>query len=224
MVRSPTLANHLSHETDGILFPKPMSIRMMTRVWDDKTITSATERLVLLALADYSNDDGKSWPSIARIAERSLITERALYRVLARLKAAGKVAIQSGAEDHRTNVYTLTLTNGIGYPDPKSPYPDPPVRDTLTLDTKIPDSRVTPTVRNRQRTVRGEGIPRFLVDKENLTTTEKISLEKSIARGNKRLTELKCNSPYPSGSSELLEMKWLRQVIREMQDKLGLPV
>jgi len=107
-----------------------MSIRMMALVWEDKSVTSPIERLVLLALADYSNDEGQSWPSIPRVAERGLVTQRALYRVLARLKAAGKLTIKSGGGKHKTNVYTLTLGQGIA-------------RVTLTGDTQNPDPGYT---------------------------------------------------------------------------------
>lgn len=89
----------------------------MTRVWDDETITSPVERLVLLALADYSNDECRSWPSIARVAQRSLVSERTLYRILSKLKESGKITIESGGGKHQTNVYTITLTNGHPNPD-----------------------------------------------------------------------------------------------------------
>jgi len=83
---------------------------MMSIVWDDETTTSQSERLVLLSLADHTNDDGTCWPSISRIAKKSLLSERSLYRVLSSLKKQGKLEIVSGGGKHRTNTYRITLT------------------------------------------------------------------------------------------------------------------
>mgnify|MGYP000141283017 CR=1 FL=1 len=58
-----------------------MSIRLMSLVWD--TDLPQTEKLVLLALADWSNDDGVSWPKQSTIAQRcSLTSERSVRRLI----------------------------------------------------------------------------------------------------------------------------------------------
>jgi len=43
----------------------------MSDVWADAAITNQSELLVLLAIADYANDEGEAWPSIESIATKS---------------------------------------------------------------------------------------------------------------------------------------------------------
>lgn len=59
----------------------------MTAAWSLKL--SSTDKLVLLALADWSNDDGLCWPSMAQLAEKSGLTGRAIRTSIGRLKEAG---------------------------------------------------------------------------------------------------------------------------------------
>ena len=61
-----------------------MSIRIMSRIWDVGPLGSA-ETMVLLALADYCNDDGECWPSMASIARKARMTERGVQKIMARL-------------------------------------------------------------------------------------------------------------------------------------------
>ena len=75
-----------------------MSIKLMTKVWE-RTDVSSTQKLVLLALADWANDDGLCWPSIARLATKSSLGTRAIQnairsmeemRLIEREEVAGK--------------------------------------------------------------------------------------------------------------------------------------
>lgn len=74
-----------------------MSIAVMTWVWTTSP-TSSNERLVLLALADAcSRDDGTGcWPSVATIARKAAVSDRAVRRVIARLQADGHLIVHRG--------------------------------------------------------------------------------------------------------------------------------
>ena len=50
-----------------------MSVKIMALVWD-RTDLSQSETLVLLALADRADEQGRCWPSIDGIAERARVT------------------------------------------------------------------------------------------------------------------------------------------------------
>ncbi len=50
-----------------------MSILMMSKVWALENLEPA-EKLVLLAVADFANDDGIAWPSIPTLARNPLIS------------------------------------------------------------------------------------------------------------------------------------------------------
>lgn len=47
------------------------------------------DKLVLLALADWSNDDGHCWPSIKQLCRKSSMSERSVQRSIARLVELG---------------------------------------------------------------------------------------------------------------------------------------
>jgi len=63
-----------------------MSIRIMSQIWDDAP-AEGNALLVLLALSDFSNDDGWCWPSVATIARKARISERGARGILRRLEA-----------------------------------------------------------------------------------------------------------------------------------------
>jgi len=110
-----------------------MSIKIMSQVWecgpDDRG-----ELLVMLALADFADDRGRCWPSIATIARRARMTPRSAQRILRKLEANGSVQISTGSARSGCNQYTIT-------PDTVSP------RHSVTSDahvTHTPDASVTP--------------------------------------------------------------------------------
>jgi DNA-binding IscR family transcriptional regulator len=53
----------------------------MSAVWDRDDLSS-TQKLVLLALADWANDEGLCWPSISRLAEKASLTGRAVQKTI----------------------------------------------------------------------------------------------------------------------------------------------
>ena len=56
-----------------------MCIRIMTRVWDEGPSDRA-ELLVLLALADFADENGYCWPSIATISAKVRIPRHPAIR------------------------------------------------------------------------------------------------------------------------------------------------
>lgn len=71
-------------------FYPAMSIKLMSRVWDE-TRFKGTELLVLLCLADHANDEGICWPSYEKLALRARCSRRQAIRCLISLKAEGWV-------------------------------------------------------------------------------------------------------------------------------------
>lgn len=83
-----------------------MSIRIMSRCWDHTTVTG-THLLLLLALADFANDAGVCWPSLARLAQRTRISERQVQRGIANLAQAGEVLAKTVRGRGRHNLYLI---------------------------------------------------------------------------------------------------------------------
>lgn len=67
----------------------------MSAVWDNAP-TNGSELLLLLALADYADDEGWCWPTIPALAKKSRMTERGTYQVLASLRDSGMVETVPG--------------------------------------------------------------------------------------------------------------------------------
>jgi Helix-turn-helix domain len=90
-----------------------MSIRVMTAVWDDLRTQAHSELLVLLALADWANDDGYCWPTICALASKARLSERAVQQILGRLTATGRIRRFQGGGRGRSNRYqVVTARNG----------------------------------------------------------------------------------------------------------------
>lgn len=75
----------------------------MTAVWPLRL--SAFDKLVLLALADISDDEGRCFPSMRTLTEKCGMDERTVQRSLKRLQGDGYVDRQM--RDGRSTVYTV---------------------------------------------------------------------------------------------------------------------
>ena len=69
-----------------------MSIRLMNIAWESEM--SGNDKLVLLALADWANDDGYCWPSIPKLCFKTRASERTVQSIIKRLVDAGHVTRQ----------------------------------------------------------------------------------------------------------------------------------
>jgi hypothetical protein len=108
-----------------------MSIKIMSLVWDTGP-SDKSEILVLLALADFCNDDGECWPSVAGIARKARMTERGVQKIIARLVDVGWVSINQNSGRRGCNLYTIKT------PEPRSP------RTTFTPNAKTPPPNPVP--------------------------------------------------------------------------------
>jgi hypothetical protein len=66
-----------------------MSVRVMTQAW--ATELPAGEKLVLLALADCANDEGKCWPGLASLCRKTGRCKRSLQESLRILDKSGHI-------------------------------------------------------------------------------------------------------------------------------------
>lgn len=70
-----------------------MSIKVMSAVWDHYP-AGGSELLALLALADWSDDDGRCFPSVAAIARKTRLSKSQAQRVVHSLIGAGTVVVE----------------------------------------------------------------------------------------------------------------------------------
>lgn len=84
-----------------------MSIRVMSRVWDHSQ-ADGSQLLLMLAIADRSDDDGVCWPGIAYLAKKTRVSERQVKRMIKTAESAGEIYVRRSGGRARTNLYFVT--------------------------------------------------------------------------------------------------------------------
>jgi Helix-turn-helix domain len=69
-----------------------MSIRVMSKVWDEAPYNLGT-LLVLLALADWADDEGLCWPKNAQLQKKTRLSERQVRNAMALLEAEKVITV-----------------------------------------------------------------------------------------------------------------------------------
>lgn len=131
----------------------------MSEIWANGP-SRQSDRFVLLALADYANDEGECWPSIAGIMEKVCMSERGVQTVIRRLQADGWLEISVGSGRKNCNAYTIKNPAGNAPRRKCTPQMD---AETPQMDAKNPAGDApepSRTINNRQsnknaREVRG---------------------------------------------------------------------
>ena len=85
-----------------------MSVKALT--WAFEQPINATEKVVLLALADHANEDGLCWPSISLLVKRAHVGERTVQRAIQSLEDAGFIARERRVRENgsdTSNLYRL---------------------------------------------------------------------------------------------------------------------
>lgn len=103
-----------------------MSVRVMTKVWD--TPLPDSEKIVLLALADWANDEGSCWPSIATLARKCSKSERTVQAAIKSLCDAGHLTRHENlGKGCNYNVHPRSdCTPTPAAAAPPQPLPEPP--------------------------------------------------------------------------------------------------
>lgn len=96
-----------------------MSIRIMSAVWD-RFPGGGSELLALLALADWSDDEGRCWPSMTAISEKTRLSRSQAQRVVHGLIDAGFLNVignEAGGKPGSTRRYQINLRALTGRAD-----------------------------------------------------------------------------------------------------------
>lgn len=81
----------------------------MAAVWECSR-HSGSHLLMLLAVADFSDDDGKAYPSVAALARKCRMQSRNANVILAALRASGELEVRLNAGPHGTNLYRVRVS------------------------------------------------------------------------------------------------------------------
>jgi hypothetical protein len=96
-----------------------MSGYLIDVVWNNAPTYTGNERLMLLAIADSADDDGRCFPVIEDLAKKCAVSVRTAQSILGKLEEDGVLTVSHGIETGhgKTNLYVLnvhTLTGDIG--------------------------------------------------------------------------------------------------------------
>lgn len=100
-------------QLSGPLGAHAMSVKYMDRVFESRL--AGNEQTVALALADWANDEtgAQIFPSVARVARKTKLSERTVQRVVAQLRALGVLEVVERARQHKAVHYRMVLARLI---------------------------------------------------------------------------------------------------------------
>ena len=96
-----------------------MSIKVMSKVWDNSTQKGST-LLLLLAIADFADENGRAWPSIETLAKKIRMSTRSAQMMVRRLVEDGELQVEQNAGPHGCNVYHVLCLEGEKFAGVKS--------------------------------------------------------------------------------------------------------
>lgn len=137
-----------------------MSVRTLARVWEHSR-HSGTHLLMMLAIADFADDDGRAYPAVGTLAKKCRMTPRNANLILAELRKSGELVVKPNEGPKGTNLYfiprlppeeSFTPTPEAGFtpeesftlkrasPTPEAGFPKPlkPTSDKPSLNRQEP--------------------------------------------------------------------------------------
>lgn len=88
-----------------------MAIAVMSAVWEESSL-GGTELLLLLAIADYANQDGAAYPSVTTLANKIRMSERNTHYLLKKIAESGELNIERNAGPRGCNLYRVKTLQG----------------------------------------------------------------------------------------------------------------
>ena len=89
-----------------------MSIKVMTAVWECSN-QKGSALLLLLAIADFADDDGYAYPSVQTLAKKARASERNTHYLLKHLQASGELEIRRNEGPRGCNLCRVQSSVGV---------------------------------------------------------------------------------------------------------------
>ena len=88
-----------------------MSIKLTAKAWE--TNQSGNDLLVLLALCDFSNDEGLSYPSLKTLSNKAKVSKTTLSYILRAYEEIGVITRERRTRDNKSDTSTLYKINHL---------------------------------------------------------------------------------------------------------------
>lgn len=85
-----------------------MSVRTMARVWAESG-HAGTGLLMMLAIADFADDEGNAYPAVTTLAAKCRMKPRNANYILASLQASGELEVRQNEGPRGTNRYRIVF-------------------------------------------------------------------------------------------------------------------
>lgn len=112
----------------------------MSMVWD-RSVQTGSDLLMLLALADYSDDEGNSYPSVAALARKCRMKPRNANYILSALQASGELRVLKNEGPRGTNRFRIMLDR-LGAQSPLQA--SAPLQAVAPMQSAAPLQRIAP--------------------------------------------------------------------------------
>jgi hypothetical protein len=120
----------------------------MNRVWEASR-QSGGALLVLLAIADFADDDGLAYPSIATLARKARLSDRQVQRVIAGLVAARELTVEPGAGRQGSHLFHVAVGASVASSaTSRQPGSTP---DKMSPRQNVTGDNLSPPARHRRR-------------------------------------------------------------------------
>ena len=86
-----------------------MSIEWMTHVWNNSK-QKGSRLLMLLAIADYANEEGSAYPGLESLARKTRQTKRNAIRIIEKIVEDEELEIDTKASKLGTNLYQIMVS------------------------------------------------------------------------------------------------------------------
>ena len=85
-----------------------MSVQTMAAVWKGSQ-HGGSALLMMLAIADFSDDKGVAYPAVSTLAEKTRMRPRNAHYLLSELQASGELVVKVGSGPRGTNLYRIAI-------------------------------------------------------------------------------------------------------------------
>lgn len=85
-----------------------MSIKVSSWLWENSQ-ASGSRLLLLLAIADFADDNGLAWPSLATLEAKTRVPRRTVQRMISELEELGMLSVKRGDGRHSSR-YRVDMT------------------------------------------------------------------------------------------------------------------